>query len=643
MKTLLLNIAMLIMAAGAFAQLYVQPNSGIESFIYVDNQVLFVEQGVNLVANPAGDTEASIYLRNDSQLIQGVSNTENSGTGFISVYQDSNSDSYDYNFWGSPIGNQTLNGGTVGNKNFGILSLNDRVDDTDSNQTLTTAGYNGSTTPLTISRRWLYKLEAGSGWSSIQTNNVVGTGHGFIMKGTGVTSHADPFSDPNNQLYDFRGRANNGDIAVTTAVGAPLLTGNPYPSALDLNRVFYDVDNSEITEFIYWDEDRSINSHFYVENKGGYGTWVPMGQDGNGTPAGSDPNGIPGDLLFNPGLYTAPTFISYDQAGNPQPPLPGDNTGAQFARRIAPIGQGFIVTGVATTGLDTSPNQIVIKNSHRRFFLEGLANNSQFRGPGDPIGAADVTTEPYPEPTPETALKFMRIFTSFGESHYRDMVLAFDNKYSTDGFDRGFDAKHPQDASSTDAFFPITIGDEQEMFVIQTLDYESEKHVPIIFNLATQTDLKVQAVEEINLPFQAAYLWDNETNIYRKMTGGNIATITLPAGNYAHRFYIVFRGLRESTASSEGTRAQEEAIASVDFFQNNRAGQLEVANPEGHDIATANIFDMGGRLVVSKANLGSNRSFTFPTSNLSDGVYIVKLLTEDNFVIDHKITVYNNR
>ena len=127
------------------------------------------------------------------------------------------------------------------------------------------------------------------------------------------------------------------------------------------------------------------------------------------------------------------------------------------------------------------------------------------------------------------------------------------------------------------------------------------------------------------------------------MTGGQVAAVTLPAGTYANRFFIVFKSLREATESSSGTRAQEEAIASMDFFQNNRAGQLEVGNPEGYDISAANIFDMGGRLVVSKVNLGSSRSFTFPTSNLSDGVYIVKLLTKDNFAIDHKITVYNNK
>ena len=60
------------------------------------------------VTKDAGATnenaKSGIYLRDDAQLIQGASqSTSNQGTGFISVYQDSNSDSYDYNFWSAPI------------------------------------------------------------------------------------------------------------------------------------------------------------------------------------------------------------------------------------------------------------------------------------------------------------------------------------------------------------------------------------------------------------------------------------------------------------------------------------------------------------------------------------------------------------
>ena len=149
---------------------------------------------------------------------------------------------------------------------------------------------------------------------SLKDGNLQGTrilclpGYGFIMKGTDVTVHGDPFDDPNTQRYDFRGRPNNGDMVIPIQVGVPFtdgniynysLTGNPYPSALNLYECSGMRDNTEIDSFKFWDEDRSINSHLYVDNKGGYGTWLPGANDAD------------------PGIYTVPTFLDYDNSGNP--------------------------------------------------------------------------------------------------------------------------------------------------------------------------------------------------------------------------------------------------------------------------------------------------------------------------------------
>lgn len=642
MKNLLLNATVFMVAASACAQLYVRPNGTDESYVYVNDQVLFVEQDVNLVANPTGTFESSIYLRNDSQLVQGSTASSNNGDGTLSVYQDSNSDSYDYNFWSAPVG---LASGAAGNRDFGILRVNGITDVTDSYQTNTTAAYNGTSSPLTISRRWLYKQTAAAGYQAIGTSNNVPAGYGFTMKGTDVTTAGDGttiYGDAQNQNYDFRGRPHNGTITVPTDVGSPLLTGNPYPSALDLNRMFYDADNSEITEVLYWDEDRSINSHLYLDNKGGFGIWVPMGSDPNGT---------------NSGMYTAPTFVAHDQAGNPLPGTPSDDDGLVYERRFAPIGQGFVIVGDATTGPDGTTNSITIRNEHRRYIKEGIANGSEFRTPenggpsftdssGPVIGTGGGSTGTgtdtgIPATLPDNRIPHMRIYTIFGDTHFRDMVLAFSDE-ATDGFDRGFDGRNRDSENSTDASFPIGQDNDRERYVIQTIPYETGKRVPITFNIAQQTTLKVETAEEVNVPYPAAYLWDSETNIYQQISGDNEANLSLDAGNYDNRFYIVFRGLREATDASDGTIAQEKAVGSMDFFQDNRIGELQVANPEGYDVGSANIYDMGGRLVLSKVNLGSNRTFTFPTGNLSDGVYLVKMLTKDNFAIDHKITVYNN-
>jgi len=625
MKNLLLSLALLLVGSSISAQLYVAPNttSSTDSYIYVDDEVLYVEQDINLVENAYdGTTEASIYLRNDAQLMQGGTTSTNTGTGFISIFQESSADAYDYTYWCSPISNTV---GT-GNKWFSKGMFYDEVTLTDSNQALTTIADNGSSTPLTISTRWFFKWAPSvQRWHSAMAG--VPPGYGFIMKGTDVTVHSDPFADPNIQRYDFRGRPNNGDITLPIQVGVPFtdgltynytLAGNPYPSALNLYDVFYDADNIEIDSFKFWDEDRSINSHYYIDNKGGYGTWLP-GVDAN-----------------DPGLYTVPTFLNYDNSGNPSGGSTGN--GASFERLNSPVGQGFmIMANVIGDGF------ITIKNSHRRYAPEGAGNNSQFRNPNS--GDAGSTVVGQGGGTNNANLiPHIRVQTFFGENtHMRDMVLAF-RPESTDGYDRGMDATHPMDGAKAEAYFKIgTTTDSYQNLVIQTVPFEISKQVLIAFELEEETKFYVNVADEVNTPFEKAYLYDSVNGTYQEITNGKDAIQLLPAGVYEDRFYITFRGNTtiEDRNSDPLVVAQNELTANVDLFQNNKVATLEVSNPEGYDIKSVNIFDMNGKLVLSQENLGTQRRLAFPTANFSDGIYLVKLATTDNFAIDYKITVFN--
>ncbi|MCH7785120.1 MAG: T9SS type A sorting domain-containing protein [Bacteroidetes bacterium] len=615
MRNLLFFTAFLLMSSIAYSQLYVTPNTSTstDSYIYVTDGVLFVEGEINLVANTFdATTEASIYLREQAQLIQGTPASANSGTGFISVIQNTpDDDAWDYTFWGSPVGNYITGSG---NENFGILRIHDSITETDSNVTLTLGGVNGIESPLTISRRWMYRYPAGGPWTALgaETNNNVIPGYGFIMKGVGTTNH--------NQKYDFRGRPNNGDMTVSLTANKSTLSGNPYPSALDLNRVFYETGNEDIESFRFWDEDRSVDSHLYTRNKGGYGVWTPGGSDYNG---------------FTPGLYTFAPFLNYDQGGNPSGGQTGD--GGLIQRRFAPIGQGFMVYPGAS-----APNgSFTIKNEHRRYIVEGVANNSQFRTPTGGNSNSSGSASGGITPTiPNNQLPLIRIHTIFGDSHYRDMILAFSNE-ATDGYDRGFDARHPMDATA-EAYFPIGPDNDRKPYVIQTVPFEIGKRIPITFELDQQFKFSVKAVEEINIS-NAAYLFDRLENTYQKITGGKEAQLLLPAGEYDDRFFIVFRGPSDViTPNLVGNELENNVRSSFGFFQNNPVKQLEISNPEGYDIITAHIFDMTGKLVVNKSNIGTSRNFTFSTANLSDGVYLVKLITLENIDVNYKIVIHNN-
>ncbi|MGV6829913.1 MAG: T9SS type A sorting domain-containing protein [Flavobacteriales bacterium] len=622
----------------ATAQLYVAPNAtnNTDSYVYVSDEVLFVEQDVNLqLNNNNATTTGSIYLRNGAQLIQGATASNNSGDGLLSVYQDApESDKWTYNYWCSPVGNETLSGS--GNVNFGMYRLYDIQSVTASNQTLRTTGYDGSISPLTISSRWTYihlrGTETEGDYTRINASDLVPAGTGFLMKGVGP--------DNTSFNYDFRGRPNNGNMTINVYNGELTLSGNPYPSALDLNRMFWDPDNSEIVSFKYWDEDKTKNSHYYSQNAGGYGTYVP---------GASNPNGNPGDIGFEAGLYTIPTFSIYDAAGNTIPD-PSATTPNNYERRFAPIGQGFMVVP------DASDDGVVhIKNSYRRFIQEGAANFSEFRNAEekpnehDNNGNTEIEDITIEEGTSEadTRLPQLRINTDFKTSHIRQILLAF-NEETTDGFDRGFDGKSPMDAVGAEVYFPIaknTVTSEgttliSEPYVIQTLPFNSDKKIPLTLNLSEQFDIEMTAIEQIHFN-QHAYLWDNVEDTYKEITNENVASLTLDAGNYENRFYIVFNDRSSTFELSEGTLHENEVRENVDFFQNNPVKQLEVSNPEGYTIKKAQFFDMSGKLVIQKQDLGDASHFTFSTSLLSDGVYMVRLTTIDNVNIDYKMVVHN--
>jgi hypothetical protein len=611
------------------AQLRVSPNASTstDTYIYASNIQIYVEDYISLKENSAGATEASIYLRDQAQLLQGGSDNRNRGSGFISVYQDSNSDAYDYNLWSSPVTQSLSGNGTSGNRKYGITNFHEATGITESSPATLTAGYNGISSPLQISYRWLYRWKNNTQqFIPIYASTIVNPGKGFIMKGTGVTTAGIP--ETQNQNYDFRGRPHSGDISITLKENGTNLGGNPYPSALDLNAFFYDVDNvGKFTMIQYYDEDRTINSHLYVDNKAGYGTWTP----------GPESTIAPGLAGYNPGSYTVPVFQNFASDGTP---LGGDNgTGDYIERRMAPIGQGFFIPTAPSV---LSSDVITYKNSHRVFVQESTSY-SEFKN-SENIGVASGGNQIDPiDPQNYFYAPQLRINTYMGISHMRQTLLILHDD-TTDYFDLGWDATSPLDASS-EMYFPVIVDEWDKFtpypFVINAVPFDDIlKQIPFTIDLNEKQNVVITGVEEINLPVDNVYVYDALENTYKSIVAGNTASYVLDEGIHEDRFSIVFR--KEFAINQEIVRkSNDEASELITMFQNNALTQLEVANPEGYEIDKAAIFDMRGRLVLHETNLGNNTKLTFPTGTFSDGVYLVLLTTSENLNIDYKIIVKN--
>jgi hypothetical protein len=87
-----------------------------------------------------------------------------------------------------------------------------------------------------------------------------------------------------------------------------VLTGNPYPSAIDLSAFLLDATNT--TGIAYFLGTGQNDSHYIADYKGGYGTFSPLG--GSGT------------------AYIPSNIFSYDGSGN-EPVVMGTE---DYARRF---------------------------------------------------------------------------------------------------------------------------------------------------------------------------------------------------------------------------------------------------------------------------------------------------------------------
>ncbi|MFK7748095.1 MAG: T9SS type A sorting domain-containing protein [Kordia sp.] len=582
----------------ALAQLSVRN----DNYLFVKDGIFFVEDNVNLQ-----ETDSKLHLRNDAQLLQGTGTTGNSGLGQLSIYQNGTTHDYAYNYWCSPVGN---NSPVLGNENFKATQFYDVTGLITSN-TISFTDYNGTSSPLTIASYWIFTFENSdqySDWFHRQDTGNIAPGLGFTMKGTSGSS--------NNQLYDFRGKPNNGTISNSVNADVWTLIGNPYPSAMDVVDFIHDSDNSAaITGTLYyWEQDLSVLSHYVADYVGGYATYTINS-------AGTVETFVPA------------TFDTYNSDGTLNTTGSSSTSGKQ-ARRYIPTGQGFMVEGSATT-----TGTVRAKNTHREYYKQSDADSEFFR-PTNPndinliennnTNETTVSTENtiYYDQIPAEYKRF-RLNIDFNDLYTRQLVQTFHDTEATDGFDYGLESKSPSDVSS-DAFWVL----ENEPYVAQALSFNMVRKIPLHVNLGTNHTIRVRAFDIQNFDNnQPIYLHDKETDTYTDLRT-NFFEIGLPQGTYDSRFEIVF-------ASPNSLSIDDIVVTNIQAYQNNINGQLIIRNPERHAFNEIVLYDMLGKKVITENKLQVNESYTLNTQSLSSGIYVVAIKFNNSKSFKKKIIIEN--
>jgi hypothetical protein len=578
------------------AQIYFGPTAN----MYVKSEILFVQQNINLEAT------SNLYLRNNGQLIQGTTlASANTGQGKLSVYQEGTSDNFEYNYWCSPVGNASA---TVGNENFGITMLNQPITSTTSNPATVVTGNDGIANPLSISSVWIYKLINAnnySQWVFVGNASTLAAGEGFSMKGTSGTDSANPegtgiVNNPGSaQRYDFRGKPNDGNITINLGANNSTLTGNPYPSALHLNAFLLDSDNAKTGGVAYfWQQDKNVNSHYLAAYRGGYGSYSPL-------------------LLDSEGLFVPATFNSYNEDGTLN--TTGLSSAPSVPRRYAPIGQGFVVFANAN-------GTATFKNSHRVFTKEGVGV-SQFEKRAKQTADKMASTNEDNEEV--SVVQYIRLNTIIDNQFTRQLALAF-LPQATDGVDIGIDALNMDTSPPNDVAFWI----ENGSYAIQGVNFDPTKKIPLTVKAATSATFKFYLPEVINFDAsQPIYLYDALDQSYHDIKNEGYQ-VTVAPGLYSDRFKITF--------ASEALGVSEEIRKQFIIFQDNNNHALKASNPNNIAIKSFKIYDMLGKVVLSKKDLGADANFSFSTNGLSHGIYIVEFLTTDNEKLTEKVVISNS-
>lgn len=581
-----------------------------DAYIFVKDQVLFSNDYVNIE-----ESTSKIYLRDEAQLIQGSGTTGNSGVGELSVYQNSEVNQFAYHYWGSPVGGVLTN--TTSNNAFRIGQIDDPLlgttDPIDSNNSSFTTASNGTTSPsLTISTRWLWTYltsDQYSDWVFAGDALDIAPGLGFTMKGMSDTSDTSGIT-PIEQTYDFRGKPNNGDITVTVADGLNTLVGNPYPSAIDSAAFLHDLDNvNEIVgTLFYWEQDTSIPSHVLADYIGGYHEFTI-----NAT----------GTMITN-----APAqFWTYDGAGTPMFIPPGPPGGTKQAFRYIPIGQGFMVEGI--TGMT---NTVSFKNSHRVYEKEAPSSSNFFRSENTFAENQGIQYQENGLSIVPIDFKRFRVnvdFTVNNAQFTRQLVLNFHDN-ATMGHDRGLEL-HRSGNLNSDAYFV----QEEDIFSGLAYPFTESLTIPLVVDIEQQQPLRFRIFDIQNFEeSQGIYIHDTYNDVYVNLRNQDY-DLNIEPGNYSNRFEIVF-------TAQESLNLETYNSNTLIISQNNDLHQLSVRNPKALEVSSIEVYDVSGKRLLQNSYTNVSDRYEMSTSQLSDGVYIVNVLSNSNSAIkSQKIIVKN--
>ena len=572
--------------------------------LIIDSEKTLTVKGDNLVENSWYlELNGSLDLLNDSQLIQTIhSDLVTSANGKILRRQEGASNPFWYNYWSSPVGATRAttfsnNNDSTNNANNSAFRLELLKDGNGLNMQFT----NGYTAKGNISTYWLYTFKNGVtyyDWGKVTKTTNIGPGVGYTQKGSGVLGM--------QQQYIFEGKPNNGTIlidvkdkggkgSVPSVSATTYLVGNPYPSALNINKFIDDnkgVINGKLQLWQQW----SGNSHNLTDYNGGYA------------------------MVNKLGSVRAYQFVGIYGATN------GSQNGTLNPTKYLPVGQGFIVEIVADGKLE-------FNNGQRLFVKEGDADRSYNNGSVFFKGTSSKSeSESISESTDEIE-EFKKIRLELnsvtGPATKRELLLGFSD-VTTDGFDYGYDAENT-DINNNDIHLNL---DGLDMNMQAYGQITNDKVVPLNFKSSGSNSFEIKITNLENIDnFQEIYLKDNFTGTYFNLKESKPYNFTSQLGKFNERFEIVFQSEQKSL-DVEDSKITENFI----YYKNSErklfAKKLDAL------VTKLAIVNMLGQTTAEFNNLSQDELINgVNIPSMASGAYVAYFRTDTNQVLTKKIII----
>jgi uncharacterized repeat protein (TIGR01451 family) len=553
--------------------------------LLVNTDTLSAENDSKIEVSHYLKLDGKIDLVGKSQLIQ----TEGSildinSTGSIERDQQGQSNKFNYNYWSSPVSpiNTTAN-----NTDYTVAGV--MKDGTNPALPATinwVSGYNGATTATSISlaRYWIFKFDnysnAYANWSQIGETGSLRVGQGYTLKGTGAAG--------STQNYTFVGKPNNGTITTNTvSPDQLLLTGNPYPSALDAIAFINDNSNSIDGTLYFWEHYTTNNTHVLRDYQGGYAQRNLTG--------GVPPTSI--DVDYISGLGT---------------------TTRNIPNQFIPVGQSFFVNGkTASTSTTVSYN-----NGQRGFVKENeSSSNLMFK--------VKSTKNQYwknneSDKVENNNYKKIRLGYDSNNTAHRQVLLGFMDDKATSGMDYGYDGLN-FDSLPNDMYF-INGANQLVIQGVAYFDADASYPIGVKTNIKGKVKFMIDGLENFDKN-EKIFIYDSEKDSYTDIRKKEYEVLILNGENN-DRFSLCFKEKRKKDKEYKDLKEDEESEA-IKIMHLQRKNVFEINNKSiKTSLNKVTLFNMNGQSIATWDIVDqSEQNIQLPIKNLSSGIYIAKIYT----------------